>query len=267
MVDVDKHDSNAFCWVDLSAADHQSAKDFYTSLFGWEAEDMPVPGGGTYTMFRIRDRYVSAMSELQPEEKSQGMPPHWNAYVNVEDADQTAKAVQAAGGTVLAEPFDVLDAGRMAVFADPTGAAFSVWQPARHIGAQVVGEPNAWTWNELMTTDPSKSAAFYTEVFGWKSEDFPMEPTGTYTIFKANDQQEAGMAGMLMKPADDPGPSRWTPYFSVADCDATVNKLKELGGQVYLEPTDVPMAGRLAAVADPQGAAFAVMKPEPPPTE
>jgi len=155
MTEYDGHDPGTFCWIELSTSDQLGATAFYSNLFGWEAEETPIPPDGIYTMFRMRGRYVAAAASQREDERAQGVPPHWNTYVASDDADQTAKAAEAAGGTVLAPPFDVLDAGRMAVFADPQGATFGVWQPKNHPGAQLVNEPNTYGWSELLTTDPS----------------------------------------------------------------------------------------------------------------
>jgi uncharacterized protein len=261
-MEIDKYEPGIFCWVDYTAAaGTQSAKDFYTALFGWESNDLELPGGGVYTGFKLKGRDVAALSEQQPEEKALGIPSHWNSYVNVDDVDQIAKAAQAAGGKVLAEPFDVLDVGRMTVISDPTGAVVSGWQPLKHIGAGIVNEPNSVVWNELLTPDPAAAGPFYSEVFGWDRDEVPMQEI-IYTVFRSNSKPVGGM----MKPPDEGGetPPNWLVYFEVADCDATVEKLKELGGQVYWGPSDIPTVGRIATVADSQGGFFAVMTSEPP---
>jgi uncharacterized protein len=246
-----KHDPGTFSWVDLATSDLDAAIDLYTDLFGWEVAKEDIPGGGVYAMFRKNGKDVAAASLLRDEEKSMGVPPHWNVYITVEDAEQAAKKAEAAGGTILAPAFDVMEYGRMAVIADPTGAAFCVWEPKTNIGAHLLGETGALSWTELLTNDTEKAGAFYAEVFGYTLS--PWE--GDYTIFTQGEKQIAG----LMKPPMEMPPN-WGIYFSVEDVDGVWNKVKAAGGQAYLEPTDMPKVGRLAVLADPQGAAFGVIK-------
>ncbi|HEX9337745.1 MAG TPA: VOC family protein, partial [Pseudonocardiaceae bacterium] len=178
-------------------------------------------------------------------------------YVSVSDADAVAKAVEAAGGQVVMPPFDVMKQGRMAVFADPTGAPFSVWQPNEFTGASFVNEPGALTWNELTTRGTDRAIAFYGEVFGWTTDSQPMGEGVTYTVWMLDGKPVGGMF-----PMDDTFPagvpSHWLVYFAVADTDATLAKAVELGGSVVLEPKDTPQ-GRLAVLKDPHGAVFAVI--------
>jgi predicted enzyme related to lactoylglutathione lyase len=224
-------------------------------------DEQEIPGDGVYTMFTLRDRYVAATNPQQDQEKSMGIPPHWNSYVTVEDAEQSAKAAESAGGTILAPAFDVMDSGRMSVFADPTGAVLSVWQPNKHIGAGVATEPNSLSWNELMTTDVAKAKPFYQEVFGWGTQDMEMSPDQPpYTLFQIDDKPAAGM--MQMPTEMGQMPSHWAVYFEVADIEASVAKLKELGGQLYVGPQSAGGVGTFAAGADPQGAAFSMIQPD-----
>src|SRR4051812_27931739 len=155
------------CWVDTSQPDPEAAAEFYGGLFGWELEDAMPPGApGRYFMARLHGGLVAAVGS-QPE----GGPPaaEWNTYVWVESADDAAAKVRAAGGQVVTEPFDVMDAGRMAVFTDPEGAAFCVWQAKQNRGAQVVNEPGSLNFNGLNSRDPAAAKSFYGSVFGWDS--------------------------------------------------------------------------------------------------
>ncbi|HEY7874732.1 MAG TPA: VOC family protein [Actinomycetota bacterium] len=259
MPEVNSFDTGKFCWADLATTDPEAAKSFYSSLFGWEIEDMPIPGGGTYSMARVNGRYTGALSEQMEQERSQGIPPHWNVYVSVDDVDTYVKKAEATGGTVLMPAFDVLDSGRMAVIADPTGAVFCMWQPQEHPGYGLVNEPGAMDWNELMSPDPDKARAFYTEVFGWSAEATPMGDAGEYTVFSLG---EAAVAGLMKTPEGVPMPPSWTVYYNVADCDATAAKVSELGGQVYFGPQFMETVGKFATCADPQGAVFAIITPD-----
>jgi predicted enzyme related to lactoylglutathione lyase len=245
-----------FCWVELATSDTEGAKKFYTSLFGWDVQDDDIPGGGVYSMFKINGLNVCACNPQQEAEAAAGVPPHWNSYVSVEDADQTVKIAEGAGGSVLAPPFDVMEIGRMAVLADPSGAVLSLWQPRVHIGAQIRDEDNTLSWNETITSDADRAKAFYVEVFGWEPTDMDM-PQGTYTTFKVGDE----WAGGMMQRSDIT--PNWLPYFQVADASAIASKANELGGQSLMGPEAVPGVGKIGVFTDPQGAAFGFIEPEP----
>ena len=200
------------------------------------------------------DKPVAGVMPLMAE----GQPPAWSSYVSVAAAGATATAVKEAGGTVLVEPMDVMDLGRMAIFADPTGAVFGVWQAGSFLGAGVVNEPVSLSWNELNTRDPDAEKEFYRAVFGWSAEDSKMPDGTTYTMWhRDGDALVGGMLDMRGRVPDEV-PPHWMVYFAVADCDATVEKVKELGGQLAFGPMDVPV-GRFAGVSDPHGAHFAVI--------
>jgi len=240
------------CWVDLSTPGVSNSQVFYCGLFGWEVGDTGPEGGG-YAMFLKQGRYVAGVGPLSAE----GQPPAWTTYISVDDADATADKVKAAGGAMLVGPMDVLDVGRMAVCLDPTGAAFAVWQPRAHKGAQLANEPGAFCWNELQTRDTATATAFYGAVFGWgtHTNDMPGMP---YTEWRRGDDTIGGMMDM---PAEVPPqiPAYWLVYFAVDDCDAAVARATELGGASLLAPMDVP-PGRFAVLSDPAGAVFAVIK-------
>ncbi len=242
-------------WVDLGSPDLDAAVEFYGALFGWDVHEAGDPEQtGGYRMAYLSDKPVAGMMPLMQE----GQPPAWTTYVSVEDADATAAAVREAGGSVIAEPMDVMDVGRMAVFADPAGAVFSIWQPRAHPGAGLVNEPGAFTWNELNTRDPGAAKAFYSAVFGWEIAEHEMGEMGTYVEWKQGEDPMGGMMDMRGRVPDEV-PPHWLTYFAVEDTDATVEKVKELGGGVAFGPIDIP-AGRFAVVHDPHGAMFAVIK-------
>jgi uncharacterized protein len=254
MPEFTKHEPGTHSWADLSTSDLDAAIKLYTDAFGWDVTKEDIPGGGVYAMFRINGKDVAAASTLQEEQAKLGIPPHWNVYVTVEDAEQAAKQAEASGGTIVAPAFDVMDFGRMAVIADPTGAIFSVWEPKANIGAQVLREPNTISWTELATSDPDKAGPFYAEVFGYTLT--PFGPDDSYTVFTKG---EAQIAGMMKVPAEQMPPN-WAVYFRADDPDEVTKKVKAAGGQAYLEPQDMPEVGRIAVLADPQGAAFGVIK-------
>ena len=246
-------------WVDLGSPDLDGAVEFYAGLFGWEvpaSENVEQTGG--YRRATKNGRDVAGMMPLMQE----GQPTVWSSYVAVEDADATAAAVKEAGGTVMAEPMDVMDLGRMAIFVDPTGAVFGVWQAGTFPGAGLVNEPGALAWNELGTRDPEAAKAFYAAVFGWGFEDKDMGEMGTYTLWKRGEAEIGGMMDITGRVPDEV-PAHWLAYFAVEDTDAAVEQVKGSGGDVRFGPVDIP-AGRFAVVADPFGAVFAVTQmPEP----
>ena len=240
-----------FSWVDLSTSDQDAAKAFYGALFGWQAEDLPVGDGGVYSMMRIDGRDVAAISAQPAQQREAGVPPLWNSYVTVEGADTTAERASELGATVHAPPFDVLDAGRMAVIQDPQGAYVMVWEPRRHLGASLVNAPGALVWNELQSPDPDASASFYSELFGWEVQDAPgMSPR--YLSIKNGQANNGGMRELV------PGtPPNWLVYFGVDDIEAGLERVQELGGSKLMGPIDIQIA-KLGVVADPQGAVFAL---------
>jgi len=245
-----------FCWWQLGTTDTDGAKNFYGGLFGWDVIDMPVPDG-VHTTFRIDGRDVCAMYELGAELVSQGVPPHWLSYISVTNVDESAGRVTANGGTVVMPPFDVMELGRMAVARDPQGAAFAMWEPRAHTGAAHINKLGSVCWNELATTDADAARTFYSAVFGWDCQKQQINNVD-YTMIAVNGGNEGGMMQMTEQWAGIP--PHWMSYFWVSDCDASAAKVKELGGKVVVEPFDVPAAGRMAVIQDPQGAAFSIIQ-------
>jgi uncharacterized protein len=245
-----EHAPGTFSWVDLTTSDFEGARDFYGSLFGWEFEDNEIPGGGVYTMCKVGGEYVAAIPPATDQH-----PPHWNNYVTVASADDAAAKAKELGATLIEEPFDVMEAGRMALLQDPTGAALCVWEPRDAIGAGRVNDPGCLTWNELHTPDPAKALEFYTGLFGWDSDKMEMEGGLSYTIVKVGERSNGGMMD-----AQEGEPPNWLPYFTVESRDATADKAKQLGAQELLR-LDMEI-GKFAVFADPQGAAFAVYEGE-----
>ena len=257
MQETPTYKPGTFCWVELATSDSGAAKNFYTQLFGWQFADYPMGPEGVYTMLQLGGKDAAALVELMPDMKAQGIPPNWLSYVSVDSADESAEKAKAAGATLLKEPFDVFDVGRMAVVQDPTGAVFALWQAKEHKGAGIYNGPNSFCWNELGTNDPQKAGDFYTGLFGWTREDFSFGPM-EYTMFKNGDRSAGGM--YRITPEMGPMPPNWMVYFAVDDCDATVQKALDLGGNVMKPADDIPEIGRFAILTDPQGAVFAVIK-------
>jgi predicted enzyme related to lactoylglutathione lyase len=243
------------CWVDIGT-DVDKAKTFYAGLFGWGSEDAgPPEETGGYGFFTKNGKLVAGYGPQQ----NPG-PPAWASYVCVRDAAEITKRVRDAGGNVVVEPMQVMDAGTMAVFQDPQGAFISIWQPGNHKGAQLANEPGAFCWDELNARDVGKAKAFYTQVFGWGEETHEGGPM-PYTEWQVGGES---VAGMLPMPPGVPAqvPSHWLVYFAVDDTAAATSKVEQLGGSVQMANLPSP-AGVFSVVSDPQGAFFGVIKLEP----
>ncbi len=201
-----------FCWMELGTTDSTAAQAYYTELFPWTYIEHPMPDGGVYKMAKVGDNQVAGLYDMPEEMTQANIPPHWMSYVAVEDADAMAAKVKELGGTVMKDPFDVMEMGRMAVCIDPAGAAFSLWQPAKHDGAGPKEfAPGYRCWNELLTRDVEKSATFFTALFGWEAEKKEMGGM-PYTIFSLGEEQVGGM--MPINPDMGEMPSCWIIYSS-----------------------------------------------------
>ncbi len=219
-----------FSWSELVTSDAGAAKAFYTSVFGWEYRDNPVPGGSVYSTALRDGKDVAALFE-----SDQQGPPHWNCYVTVESADATAARAAELGATIASEPFDVMDVGRMAVIVDPLGAALAVWQPGTHIGASLVNSPGAMNWNDLLTPDSEASATFYGELFGWTTEE--IEGSQGYRVIRNDERENGGM--MPLRPEMGPTPPSWMPYFGHEDVARLATEVDGLGGRLFNGPLPI----------------------------
>jgi predicted enzyme related to lactoylglutathione lyase len=248
------YEPGTFCWVGLATSDPAAAERFYTSLLGWEAKELSRGEAGTYTMLRRSAHDVAILYRQQPEARAAGAPPHWTSYISVVDADATAaRAGELGGAAVFREPFDVLDAGRVAAISDPTGAIVSLWQPRSRIGATLVNEVGTLCWNELATTDVERAKLFFGELFGW---DYETDDRGYVSITNAG-RRNGGIRGQT---GDERGiPPNWLPYFKVEDADAAARQAEQRGGRRQRPMSDIGI-GRFASIADPQGAEFAVVQ-------
>ncbi len=255
-----------FCWVDLSTTDVEAAKGFYGDLLGVGYD--PAPGDpeetGGYGFFVKDGKLLAGIGPVQSDEAHSA----WSSYVKVEDADATAEKAKDAGGTVFFGPVDLPnEAGRVAMLRDPTGAFFGIVEQDRNPGAQLVNEPGAWTWNNLMTRDPDGAKDFYGKVFGWEATHNEDAPPGIF-MWQVTDQRWPEGMGGLMQIADDmPAemPSHWQVYFIVENADAAIEKAESMGAKLGFGPIDVPVA-RMATLVDPQGAVVSILEaryPEP----
>ncbi len=253
------HAPGMFCWVELATSDQAAAKNFYTSLFGWTADDSPMGPGGFYTMFRLGGKDIGGGYTLMPEQIAMHVPPNWLVYMAVENADDAAEKAKALGGKVLAGPMDVMEHGRMAVISDPTGAVFAVWQAKQNPGMGAVGTEGAFSWADLSSPDPTKAAQFYSSLFGWQMEKGENDPDGGYLHIKNGEHYIGGVQSLAHRQPDVP--PHWLIYFHASDCDASSNKAKSLGANVCFGPLTMENVGRFSIVADPQGAYFSLFQP------
>jgi uncharacterized protein len=240
-------------WTDLVTSDPDASCAFYSELFGWSVETLPPEAGG-YRLLRLDGQQVGGVWPMGPEN-----PPAWSVYFATGDADATAAAVTANGGEVLMAPMNVMDVGRSAVFRDPTGAVFSVWQAGRNRGAEAYGVPGAMCWAELLTTDLDRAREFYGAVFGYGVGESQSAMGGSYLLLSVEGRNWAG--AMQITPEMGPIPSSWTPYFEVSDPDATAERAVGLGGAEIMRQ-EVP-AGRFCILHDPQDAVFIVIRSNP----
>lgn len=240
-------------WVDLGTSDVAAATQFYSGLFGWQIEDQGEQMGH-YSICRKDGKMVAGLGPLMNPQQ----PVAWNTYVDVDSAADTVQKVRNAGGNVIVEPMQVMDLGTMAVFADPSGAVISVWQPGMHKGAELVNRPDSFSWGELTTRDLEGAKSFYPKVFGWGIKSDQVPEHGEYVEWQIGDRS---VAGALTMPSQIPAqvPSFWLVYFAVADTDASVATAVGLGAQVMAPASDIPQ-GRFSVLTDPQGAPFAVVK-------
>ena len=244
-------------WVDLQTTDQAAAKAFYAGVFGWSYDDQPMDGDAVYSIAKIGDESVAAIAPQSPELVAAGAPSMWNTYLAVDSADEASAKVGPAGGTVAMEPFDVMDAGRMAFVLDPSGAAVALWQAGQHIGSSLVNEPGTVIWNELITDNPA-AVSFYEQVLGVTTATAEMGE-GKYTMFQVAGKEVGGTTPPQMEGV----PNHWHVYFAVTDADASAAKITELGGSVMVAPFDTPI-GKMAVVTDPQGAVFSLFQASTP---
>jgi uncharacterized protein len=245
-----------FVWFDYIAPDIKKAQGFFGELFNWKPQEVPMPGGDSYTMIALGDQTIGGYMTTP-----KGAPPvgHWLPYLRTDDVKRSAEQIKSLGGKVHKEPSKVADVGTMAIVADNGGGVFALWQPTKPEGnGDYKDAPGAFVWNELAAHDPVKAAAFYSQI-GFTEEKMDMGPMGTYHVLNSDAK---GRAGVLKSPMPD-APQAWMPYIQVKDVDATIAKAEKLGAKTVAPPSDVPGVGRIAIFVDPQGGYLGLLKPAP----
>lgn len=254
MSTIERHTPGTLSWVDLLTPDLDGAMKFYGALFGWTFEVGP-PELHHYTTCSLGGRRAAGMGK-RPADTT--FPSLWSVYFDGEDADSIAERIRASGGQVMMGPMSVMEFGRMLVASDPTGAVFGVWEPKSHTGAQVIHEPGSMIWHEVNTRDHKKAADFYCRVFDLEAQKIDAPGVEYMTLHKG--QKTAGGVLQMCEQWPVEIPPHWMAYFAVADVDAAIAKVAELGGKVHVPPFETPY-GRQSVVADPWGAPFTLITP------
>ncbi|SDM22503.1 VOC family protein [Nonomuraea jiangxiensis] len=240
------------CWLDVNSPDVAASTAFYTGLFGWESVSLG-PANNDYRFCQVGGRTVAGIGKATGNNPARP----WTIYFHTPDADAITKTIEQAGGKVLAAPFDIVGQGRMAMFADPAGAMFAVWQPGATQGLGLVTDPGSLSWVELYSPDPAGIRSFYGAVFGWRVEEMPMGDMPYPVISPAEGGESSAMGGICQAETGDG--AHWLPYFEVSDCDATMTQAQRLGGTVQSPAMAVEEVGRMGVLVDPFGARFAVL--------
>ncbi len=257
MTKITKYVPGTFCWESLYTSDAATAKTFYQGLFEWKVDYVRTGDAPTYSLFSIQGKEVCGMSELNDKQKKQQIKPHWGTYVSVANVDEFLKVADVAGGRVLEPASDSMDAGRSALIQDPTGATISIWEPHKKIGALITDLPGTACWRELETPNVDVAGKFYATIFNWepKPEKFGEMAYITFKLGKKS------VGGMMSTPKEGM-PSNWLTYWTVKDCEKSLNKADKLGGKILKSITEIKRVGKFAVLADPQGAVFAILQPE-----
>jgi uncharacterized protein len=248
-----RYGPGAFCWVGLATSDAAEATAFYASLFGWQSEELRAGDFGTYASLRRDGMEVAILYRQTREARAARAAPHWTVFVSVGDVEVSALRVRELGGTVLRKPLDFLDAGRVTAVRDPAGGILSLWQPRAHAGAELMHDLGALCWCELVTADLERAKSFYCQLLGW---EYLVDSSGYVAI------TDAGRRIATMR---EPGGGEavpfgsWIPYFGVGRAHDTQQNAEQSGGRTLAAPADNPI-GRTALLADPQGAAFALLE-------
>jgi uncharacterized protein len=250
-------DFDVFCWWELGTADAMAAKEFYGDLFGWNFIDSPMPPDGIYTVLQLGDKNIAGLYKLNKTQLEQNVPPHWLSYLCVRDVTDATQKAKDLGSTILMQPFDVAEMGKMSVIQDPEGAVVALWQTVKGSGPTLMNVTGSVCWNELYVRDMNRGRDFYTRLLGWTVQDIVVNDH-PYLIFKKGEKQVASM--MQITPEMAGAPPHWMIYFAVADCEKTIQLATSRGAVVLFEPTQVPDVGKFAVLQDPQGAVFSVMQ-------
>lgn len=251
MPNVTAHAPGTFCWIELATSDALAAKAFYSELFGWTANEIPMgEGGAIYTIFQKDGADCAAMFQIT--ESMVGLRPNWLSYVAVDDLDAVTEQAKTLGGNLVNGPFEVFDSGRMSVLTDPHGARFALWKARSHIGVSIRDEPGTLCWNELQTRNVGVAKSFYAPLFGWNVKE-----NAEYVEVFTGDQV---VGGVIESKAPPQAPSHWMPYLAVDDCEGTAQQAELAGATIRVAPMEIPKVGKFSVLIDPQGATLAIIQ-------
>jgi predicted enzyme related to lactoylglutathione lyase len=251
-----KIETGRFVWFELMTNEPRKAQGFLAEVFHWKTQDMPIPGGGTYTMITLDGTPIGG---YRPTAAGAPTHAHWISNLQVADAIAVVEQIKSLGGKVRKPPEKMGDMGTSAIVADPFDATFALWQPAKPEGTgDYLGKENAWCWNELTTPEPEKSVAFYSKIGGFTETKMQSGPM-TYHVLNSGGKTRAG----ITKPMMEGVPTMWTPYVNVGKADAIVDKVKKLGATVHAGPMDIPNVGRFAVFTEPNAGTLGILQPVP----
>lgn len=258
MTKFSQYQSGHFCWVELCAQNAQQAKAFYTQLFNWQPNDMPLPQGGFYTMLQSQGVDIGALYQMDDTRLKQGVPSHWLSYIATDNIEATVEKAKLLGAEIIMGPMAVGDAGTMALLFEPNGAMFALWQANQHSGSGIKDEANTPCWNELASKNAEQSTRFYCQLLGWESRTEAMGDM-MYTLFIQDGKQVAGMLEMT----EDWGemPAHWMVYFQVDDIQGLLERVTQLGGSVCVPASQIDGVGTFSVITDPDGGFFSVLQP------
>lgn len=241
------------CWIDLLTSDTARAREFYAGLFGWTAGEAAEQFGGYFMFMRDGVPVAGCMPKVPGMPGMEG-PDMWGVYLSSPDAKAVAEKAIEHGGALREGPTDIADLGTEVILDDVTGVRIGVWQARAFPGISVFNEPGTPAYFELLTRDYQAAVGFYRDVFGWQTHVASDTPEFRLTALRDGGETIAGiMDGSGFLPAGQP--ASWTVYIKVADTDAALARVAELGGAVTQPAMDTPY-GRLAGAADPTGALF-----------
>jgi predicted enzyme related to lactoylglutathione lyase len=244
-----------FCWVELQTTNPKEAKNFYGELLGWDFKENPISDSEVYIMASRGKNVICGMMTLGKEERDHKVPPHWNNYVSVKNADETSKKAKTLGGKILAEPFDVMDVGRMAVIQDPTGPIFCIWQPKNHVGMAADSmDLGSFCWNECGTHNVKKAEEFYSKLFSWEIKKSTSEKMQYGEIYLEEKHPFGGIYELTKEMKDVP--PHWICYFNVENCKKSTDLAKKMGAAIRMDNMAIPDMGHISVISDPQGAVF-----------
>lgn len=256
MEEIKSYQHGEFCWIELATGNSENSKKFYKELFGWGFVDHQMDENNTYTMFQMEGKDIAACYNLCSDLKEMGVPPHWGNYIAVNSVDEIVKKVKSTDGKIINEPMDIPEAGRMAIIEDPTGAVFGIWEAKQHIGSRFKNQFNTFCWNELATNNVDKCKDFYKSVFGYDSFDQTFGEMD-YTTFKLGEIPVGGMYKLSGEMENIP--SHWLVYFSVENCDKTVEKAISLGAEVVVPAMEIEGVGKFAVLKGTENEHFGVI--------